>query len=110
MGEEHHDTLAVMSLDAGKTIDQGIPEVSEAIDFARYYGRSAIRTLEGAAPSSPVGVVVVVPPWNFPYAIPAGGVLASLAAGQRGHPQARPRDRGHGVGARPAAVARRGPP
>ncbi len=81
MGEEHHDTLAVMSLDAGKTIEQGIPEVSEAIDFARYYGRSAIRTLEGAAPSSPVGVVVVVPPWNFPYAIPAGGVLAALAAG-----------------------------
>jgi RHH-type proline utilization regulon transcriptional repressor/proline dehydrogenase/delta 1-pyrroline-5-carboxylate dehydrogenase len=81
MGEEHHDTLAVMSLDAGKTIDQGIPEVTEAIDFARYYGRSAIRTLEGAAPSTPVGVVVVVPPWNFPYAIPAGGVLAALAAG-----------------------------
>ena len=81
MGEEHHDTLAVMSLDAGKTMDQGIPEVSEAIDFARYYGRSAIRTLEDAAPSTPVGVVVVVPPWNFPYAIPAGGVLASLAAG-----------------------------
>ena len=81
MGEEHHDTLAVMSLDAGKTIDQGIPEVTEAIDFARYYARSAIRTLEGAAPSTPVGVVVVVPPWNFPYAIPAGGVLASLAAG-----------------------------
>ena len=81
MGEEHHDTLAVMSLDAGKTMDQGIPEVTEAIDFARYYGRSAIRTLEGAPPSTPVGVVVVVPPWNFPYAIPAGGVLASLAAG-----------------------------
>ena len=81
MREEHHDTLAVMSLDAGKTMDQGIPEVTEAIDFARYYGRSAIRTLEGAAPSSPVGVVVVVPPWNFPYAIPAGGVLAALAAG-----------------------------
>ena len=81
MGEEHHDTLAVMSLDAGKTMDQGIPEVSEAIDFARYYGRSAILTLEDAAPSTPVGVVVVVPPWNFPYAIPAGGVLAALAAG-----------------------------
>ena len=81
MGEDHHDTLAVMSLDAGKTMDQGIPEVTEAIDFARYYGRSAILTLEGAAPSTPVGVVVVVPPWNFPYAIPAGGVLASLAAG-----------------------------
>ncbi len=81
MADEHHDTLAVMSLDAGKTVEQAVPEIAEGIDFARYYGRSAIRTLEGGAPSSPLGVVVVVPPWNFPYAIPAGGVLASLAAG-----------------------------
>jgi RHH-type proline utilization regulon transcriptional repressor/proline dehydrogenase/delta 1-pyrroline-5-carboxylate dehydrogenase len=81
MGEQRHDTLATMALDAGKTIDQGIPEVAEAIDFARFYGRSAILSLEGGAPSSPVGVVAVVPPWNFPYAIPAGGVLSALAAG-----------------------------
>lgn len=81
MGAEHHDTLAVMSLDSGKTVEQAVPEIAEAIDFARYYGRSAIRTLENGAASTPLGVVVVVPPWNFPYAIPAGGVLASLAAG-----------------------------
>ena len=29
----------------------------------------------------PLGVVVVTPPWNFPLSIPAGGVLAALAAG-----------------------------
>ncbi|MGB7982987.1 MAG: bifunctional proline dehydrogenase/L-glutamate gamma-semialdehyde dehydrogenase [Candidatus Nanopelagicales bacterium] len=81
MAAERHDTLAVMSLDSGKTMDQGIPEVSEAIDFARFYGRSAILSLGGDAASTPVGVVAVVPPWNFPYAIPAGGVLAALAAG-----------------------------
>ncbi len=81
MAAQRHDTLAVMSLDAGKTMDQGIPEVTEAIDFARFYGRSAIQTITETAPSAPVGVVVVVPPWNFPYAIPAGGVLAALAAG-----------------------------
>ncbi len=81
MGEERHDTLAVMSLDAGKTMDQGIPEVTEAIDFARFYGRSAILTLDEPGASTPVGVVAVVPPWNFPYAIPSGGVLAALAAG-----------------------------
>jgi RHH-type proline utilization regulon transcriptional repressor/proline dehydrogenase/delta 1-pyrroline-5-carboxylate dehydrogenase len=81
MGEQHHDTLAIMALDAGKTMDQGIPEIAEAMDFARYYGRSAITTLSAAAPSTPIGVVAVVPPWNFPYAIPAGGVLAALAAG-----------------------------
>jgi RHH-type proline utilization regulon transcriptional repressor/proline dehydrogenase/delta 1-pyrroline-5-carboxylate dehydrogenase len=81
MGEQHHDTLAIMARDAGKTMDQGIPEIAEAMDFARYYGRSAVLTIDGSAPSSPIGVVAVVPPWNFPYAIPAGGVLAALAAG-----------------------------
>ena len=81
MWDQRHDALATMALDAGKTIAEGIPEVSEAIDFARYYARSAILALDRTSPSTPVGVVVVVPPWNFPYAIPAGGVLASLAAG-----------------------------
>ena len=37
--------------------------------------------MDGEAESEPLGVVVVTPPWNFPYAIPAGGVLAALAAG-----------------------------
>ncbi|MGB8020085.1 MAG: bifunctional proline dehydrogenase/L-glutamate gamma-semialdehyde dehydrogenase [Candidatus Nanopelagicales bacterium] len=81
MSEQRHDVLAAMSLDAGKTIAEGIPEVAEAIDFARFYGRCAILSLSGPAESSPVGVVAVVPPWNFPYAIPSGGVLAALAAG-----------------------------
>ncbi|MGV1005012.1 MAG: bifunctional proline dehydrogenase/L-glutamate gamma-semialdehyde dehydrogenase [Candidatus Nanopelagicales bacterium] len=86
MNQARPDTLAVMSLDAGKTMAEGDPEVSEAIDFARYYGRSAMQWLpeEPGGPnqaSRPVGVVAVVPPWNFPYAIPAGGVLAALAAG-----------------------------
>jgi RHH-type transcriptional regulator, proline utilization regulon repressor / proline dehydrogenase / delta 1-pyrroline-5-carboxylate dehydrogenase len=74
--------LAVMAADAGKTIRQGDPEVSEAIDFARYYAREALRlaSIPGVT-NSPQGVVVVAPPWNFPFAIPAGGVLASLAAG-----------------------------
>ena len=53
--------------------------MSEAIDFARYYAAT------GAAPagvqSSALGTVVVTPPWNFPFAIPCGGVLAALMAG-----------------------------
>ncbi len=85
MWEARHDTLAVMSLDAGKTVAEGAPEVAEAIDFARFYARTGLRWLpeKPAAEqvSRPVGVVTVVPPWNFPYAIAAGGVLAALAAG-----------------------------
>ena len=71
-----------MMHEAHKTIAQGDVEVSEAIDFARYYGDRALdlEAIDGAN-FTPFGVVAVVPPWNFPVAIPAGGVLASLAAG-----------------------------
>jgi RHH-type proline utilization regulon transcriptional repressor/proline dehydrogenase/delta 1-pyrroline-5-carboxylate dehydrogenase len=74
--------LATMATEAGKTVAQGDPEVSEAVDFARYYAREGMRLagVDGATGSA-LGTVVVTPPWNFPVAIPAGGVLASLAAG-----------------------------
>ena len=74
--------LATMVADARKSVTEGDPEVSEAVDFARYYARAALRLgdITGAHPSS-LGPVVVSPPWNFPLAIPAGGVLAALAAG-----------------------------
>jgi RHH-type proline utilization regulon transcriptional repressor/proline dehydrogenase/delta 1-pyrroline-5-carboxylate dehydrogenase len=76
-------TLATMAHDAGKTIGEGDPEVSEAIDFAHYYARSIVESVAGAPSASvlPLGTVVVAPPWNFPYAIAMGGVLAALAAG-----------------------------
>jgi RHH-type transcriptional regulator, proline utilization regulon repressor / proline dehydrogenase / delta 1-pyrroline-5-carboxylate dehydrogenase len=77
------ETIAVMAHDAGKTIAEGDPEVSEAIDFARYYGDRALELSgrDDAAVFEPYRVVVVAPPWNFPLAIPAGGVFAALAAG-----------------------------
>ena len=78
--DEQEETIAIMSRDAGKTVVEADPEVSEAIDFANYYALSAI-SLDLERESSPVGVVVVVPPWNFPYAIPTGGICAALAAG-----------------------------
>ena len=59
--------------------------MSEAIDFAAYYARALDIEVFGAEVSdcemTPLGVVVVAPPWNFPLAIPAGGVLAALMAG-----------------------------
>ncbi|MGI9171401.1 MAG: bifunctional proline dehydrogenase/L-glutamate gamma-semialdehyde dehydrogenase, partial [Candidatus Nanopelagicus sp.] len=78
--DEQEVTIAIMARDAGKTVAEADPEVSEAIDFANYYAISAI-SLDLEKHSSPVGVVVIVPPWNFPYAIPAGGICAALAAG-----------------------------
>ena len=75
------DLIGAMIVDGAKTVPEADPEVSEAIDFARYYARAeAAGDLDGCR-MEPLGVVVVVPPWNFPLSIPAGGVLAALAAG-----------------------------
>nr|WP_228373743.1 bifunctional proline dehydrogenase/L-glutamate gamma-semialdehyde dehydrogenase [Demequina maris] len=75
------DLVAVMMAEAGKTIDQSDPEVSEAVDFAHYYAERSLdlHRLAGARPV-PRDVTVVTPPWNFPVAIPAGSTLAALAA------------------------------
>ena len=68
--------------DAGKTIVESDPEVSEAIDFVEFYARCALDLQKNEACNvKPVGVVVVVSPWNFPIAIPCGGIAAALAAG-----------------------------
>lgn len=76
------ELLEVMGSECGKVIEQGDPEVSEAIDFAHYYAESgrALAGMRGAA-AVPARLTVVTPPWNFPVAIPAGSTLAALAAG-----------------------------
>ena len=70
--------------ETGKTVAEADPEVSEAVDFARYYADRAADLADGVVPGAvhrPAGLTVVTPPWNFPVAIPVGSVLASLAAG-----------------------------
>ncbi|TNF26620.1 MAG: aldehyde dehydrogenase family protein, partial [Deltaproteobacteria bacterium] len=76
------ELIAAMMVDGGKAISESDPEISEAIDFAEYYRRALepFAALPGVT-LAPLGVVVVAPPWNFPLAIPAGGVLAALMAG-----------------------------
>lgn len=82
IGLRRADLLEIMAAEAGKTLEQGDTEVSEAIDFANYYAVLAeeLEKMDGAT-HKPVKLTMVVPPWNFPTAIPAGGVLAALAAG-----------------------------
>jgi len=68
--------------EGGKTLPESDAEVSEAVDFAEFYGRCAeYFANHGNLSSRGRGVVVVVSPWNFPIAIPCGGVAAALAAG-----------------------------
>jgi RHH-type transcriptional regulator, proline utilization regulon repressor / proline dehydrogenase / delta 1-pyrroline-5-carboxylate dehydrogenase len=76
------DLIGAALANGGKTVPESDPEVSEAIDFVEFYRANArwwqeLPTLRARGK----GVVVVAPPWNFPIAIPCGGVAASLAAG-----------------------------
>ena len=76
------DLITIMAAESGKTVAEGDVEVSEAIDFANYYAESGRRleAVDGAA-MTPSTLTVVIPPWNFPVAIPAGMVLSGLASG-----------------------------
>lgn len=80
MDRRRADLMSAMVHEGGKTVAQADPEVCEAIDFARYYAEQAVDLHANGARFTPLGVMAVIPPWNFPTAIPAGGVLASLAA------------------------------
>ena len=73
--------LQTMASEAGKTFAEADVEICEAIDFARYYAERAAELSHPGVDFTPLGLIAVVPPWNFPVAIPAGGVLAALAAG-----------------------------
>ena len=76
------EAVAAMVREAGKAVAEADVEVSEAVDFANYYARSIMDPAwADGTEFEPFGTVVVTPPWNFPFAIPCGGVLAPLAAG-----------------------------
>ncbi|WP_292833910.1 bifunctional proline dehydrogenase/L-glutamate gamma-semialdehyde dehydrogenase [Microbacterium sp.] len=74
--------IEVAASETGKVFAEADVEVSEAVDFASYYAATAreLDSVSGAV-FVPARLTVIAPPWNFPIAIPAGGVLAALAAG-----------------------------
>ena len=74
--------IGCMSAVTGKTFGEGDVEVSEAIDFCRFYPIS-MKSFEELKTIiiTPKGIVLVIPPWNFPLAIPVGGVAAALTGG-----------------------------
>ena len=85
--------IALLALEGGKTFDDAVSEVREAIDFCRYYALLAERQFAQperlAGPAGELnelelfgrGVVACISPWNFPLAIFTGQVAAALAAG-----------------------------
>ncbi|HVB29584.1 MAG TPA: L-glutamate gamma-semialdehyde dehydrogenase [Terriglobia bacterium] len=83
---------AWMVYEVGKSWAEADADVAEAVDFCEFYAREMLR-LAGPQPLTPVlgernrleylplGVGVVIPPWNFPLAILTGMTMASLVAG-----------------------------
>ncbi|KPJ78701.1 MAG: aldehyde dehydrogenase [Deltaproteobacteria bacterium SG8_13] len=80
--EARGDLIGAAAADTGKVFTESDVEVSEAVDFAEYYPFSARSFHQpDALLARGKGVGCVVSPWNFPIAIPCGGIVASLAAG-----------------------------
>ncbi len=92
MRQRRFDLAALEVFEAAKPWAEADGDVCEAIDYCEYYGRQMLRLAKGAEVESPPGeenalgytprgVGVVIPPWNFPLAIPTGMTTAALAAG-----------------------------
>lgn len=82
MREKRDDLIGVMMKDGGKSIYETEAEISEAIDFGEYYLRSMLE-FDGMkeVEFSPMGTLLIAPPWNFPISIPSGGIFAGLVTG-----------------------------
>ena len=91
METRRHELNAWICLEVGKIIPQADGEVSEAIDFCRYYADEMERLDDGinydiAGENNryfyqPKGIAVVISPWNFPFAIATGMTVAALVTG-----------------------------
>lgn len=91
MEQRRHELSAWMVFEVGKPLRECDGEVSEAIDFCRYYADEMERLEDGknydvAGETNryqyqPRGISLIISPWNFPLAIPVGMTVASLVAG-----------------------------
>ncbi len=90
--ERKHEFSAWMVFEVGKNWAEADADTAEAIDFAEFYAREALRLSRAEAPVQlpgerdmlmyiPLGVGIVIPPWNFPGAIMAGMTMASIVCG-----------------------------
>ena len=91
--ENYAELMALCQIEAGKTMQDGIDEIKESVDFCRFYADEAERLdakvyeftdLAGKQSRQvykPRGTFVCISPWNFPLAIYTGQIMAALAAG-----------------------------
>jgi 1-pyrroline-5-carboxylate dehydrogenase len=90
--ERKMDFMAWLVFEVSKNWGEADADISETIDFCEFYAREALRFATSVPPVQmpgeqdalhyiPLGVGAVIPPWNFPCAIMAGLVVASIVSG-----------------------------
>ncbi len=80
--ERGHEFAAWIVHEGGRDRAGAWTEVEEAVDFLRYYASQAEALFADFGDRiAPRGAVAVIPPWNFPLAIPCGMTAAALACG-----------------------------
>lgn len=87
-----HEFSAWLTKEAGKPWNEADADTAEAIDFLEYYGRQMLEMKDGRKVESrpneynrydyiPLGIGIVISPWNFPFAIMAGTTVAAVVTG-----------------------------
>ncbi len=81
LGEMRGDLIGSMCAITAKTVVEADVEVSEGIDYCRFYTTTVKKYAKLPVNLKAKGTVLVISPWNFPCAIPIGGIVAALATG-----------------------------
>ena len=87
-----HEFSALLTKEAGKPWNEADADTAEAIDFLEFYARQMLLIKDGVPVESrpneynrydyiPLGVGVIISPWNFPLAIMAGTTVAAIVTG-----------------------------
>lgn len=87
-----HEFSALMTKEAGKPWREADADTAEGIDFLEYYARQMLALKDGVPVNSrpnefnrydyiPLGVGIIISPWNFPFAIMAGTTVAAIVTG-----------------------------
>src|SRR5215510_12304716 len=90
--ERKFELAALVCYEVGKSWAEADADIAETIDFCEFYAREMLRLAEPQTLTPmrgernylvyiPLGVGAIIPPWNFPCAIMAGLVVASLVTG-----------------------------
>nr|BET44473.1 MAG: trifunctional transcriptional regulator/proline dehydrogenase/L-glutamate gamma-semialdehyde dehydrogenase [Candidatus Aschnera chinzeii] len=81
MEKEFFNLMNILIREAGKTYNNALSEIREAIDFIRYYAQQLEENFNIKNNFSPLGIIICISPWNFPLAIFTGQITAAIASG-----------------------------